>query len=46
MARYLAQKLGDSLGQTVVVENQPGAAGNAVRPSVSHQPVKSAQAKL
>jgi tripartite-type tricarboxylate transporter receptor subunit TctC len=27
MARYLGQKLGDALGQTVVVENQPGAAG-------------------
>ena len=29
MARYLGQKLGDALGQSVVIENQPGAAGSA-----------------
>src|SRR5688572_30438248 len=29
MARYLGQKLSETLGQTVVVENQAGAAGTA-----------------
>jgi tripartite-type tricarboxylate transporter receptor subunit TctC len=29
MARYLGQKLGGTLGQSVVIENQPGAAGSA-----------------
>ena len=29
MARYLGQKLGEILGQTIVVENQAGAAGTA-----------------
>ena len=38
MARYLAQKLGDTLGQSVVVENQPGAAGNAAYLTVSKAP--------
>jgi len=38
MARYLAQKLGDTLGQSVVVENQPGAAGNAAYLTVAKAP--------
>jgi tripartite-type tricarboxylate transporter receptor subunit TctC len=35
MARFLAQKLGDLLGQTLVVENLPGAAGTTAYISVA-----------
>jgi tripartite-type tricarboxylate transporter receptor subunit TctC len=35
LARVLAQRMGESLGQTVVIENRPGAAGNIAAESVA-----------
>lgn len=35
LARALAQQMGDILGQTVVIENKPGAAGNVAAESVA-----------
>ena len=38
MARLLADKLGDKLGQRVIVENRPGAGGNIGYESVAKSP--------
>jgi tripartite-type tricarboxylate transporter receptor subunit TctC len=38
MARVVAQSLGDSLGQTVVVDNKPGAGGNVAASEVIRAP--------
>lgn len=38
LARGLAQKLGEVLGQTVVIENKPGAAGNLAAEAVAAAP--------
>jgi len=38
MARLIADKLGDKLGQRVIVENRPGAGGNIGYESVAKSP--------
>ncbi len=38
LARVLAQRMGELLGQTVVVENRPGAAGNVAAEAVANAP--------
>jgi tripartite-type tricarboxylate transporter receptor subunit TctC len=38
MARLIADKLGDKLGQRVIVENRPGAGGNIGYDSVAKSP--------
>src|SRR5574343_1474726 len=38
MARVMAQSLGEALGQTIVVENKPGASGNVAATEVIRAP--------